>query len=69
MEEAGFRVDSEEDPGPELLPAMVQMLAAGSDAPLTTAMLIDDVETKGPTYIRNLMEGRTALSLVTCTAA
>lgn len=66
--DAGFRVDSEEDPAAELIPVMMQMLADGSDAPLTTAMLIDDVETKGPTYMQNLMEGRTALSLVSCTA-
>ena len=32
-------------------------------------MLIDDLETKGPSYLRNLAEGRTGLSLVVATAA
>ena len=68
--EAGFRIDVDDDPAGELLPAMQQMLAAAppADAVLTTGMFIDDLETKGPMYIRNLAEGRTALSLLVCTA-
>lgn len=69
LESAGFRIDVDEDPAPELLPAMQQMLSAGPPASgLTTAMLIDDIETKGPRYMQNLAEGRTALSLIVCTA-
>jgi hypothetical protein len=37
--------------------------------PLTTAMFIDDLETTGPMYVRNLAEGRTALALLVRTAA
>lgn len=69
LDAAGFRVDVSEDPGPELLPAMQRMLAAPTTSELTTAMFIDDVETKGPRYMQNLAEGRTALALVVCTAA
>jgi SAM-dependent methyltransferase len=65
---AGFRVDHEEDPAGELLPAMRQMLSEPPRSELTTAMFIDDIETKGPLYMRNLAEGRTALALVLCTA-
>jgi sarcosine/dimethylglycine N-methyltransferase len=69
VEAAGFRVDVDDDPGPELLPAMQRMLQASPPAVgLTTAMLIDDVETKGPRYLQNLAEGRTALALMSCTA-
>jgi SAM-dependent methyltransferase len=66
--DAGFRIDVDEDPADELLPAMQKMLAAPPASPLTTAMFIDDLETKGPTYMRNLAEGRTALALMVCTA-
>jgi len=69
LDDAGFRVELDEDPSAELLPLMQQMLSAPPpQAGLTTAMLIDDVETKGPNYMRNLSEGRTALSLMLCTA-
>jgi len=69
VEDAGFRVDVDEDPAPALLPAMREMLAAPPpESGLTTAMFIDDVETKGPRYLQNLAEGRTALSLMSCTA-
>lgn len=69
VSDAGFRIDVEEDPAAELLPAMKKMLStAPADTPLTTAMFIDDLETKGPRYIQNLSEGRTALSLMICTA-
>jgi hypothetical protein len=52
-----------------LLPAMQKMLEASPPAGgLTTAMFIDDVETKGPRYMQNLAEGRTALALMSCTA-
>lgn len=69
VEDAGFRVDVDEDPAPALLPAMREMLAAPPpDSGLTTAMFIDDVETKGPRYLQNLAEGRTALALMACTA-
>ena len=65
---AGFAVELDEDPAPELLPAMQQMLAAPPASELTTAMFIDDVETKGPRYLQNLAEGRTALALVVARA-
>lgn len=69
LADAGFRVELDQDPSAELVPLMQQMLAAPPPtAGLTTAMLIDDVETKGPNYLRNLTEGRTALSLMLCTA-
>lgn len=69
LESSGFRVDLDEDPAPELLPAMQQMLQGPPPTNgLTTAMFIDDVETKGPRYMQNLAEGRTALSLMACTA-
>lgn len=65
--DAGFRIDIDEDPAADLLPAMQRMLGA-PPTELTTAMLIDDVETKGPRYLQNLAEGRTALALMVCTA-
>lgn len=65
---AGFRIDLDEDPGPEMLPAMQRMLGAPTEGALSTALFIDDVETKGPRYLQNLAEGRTALSLMVCTA-
>ncbi len=69
VEAAGFRIDVDEDPASELLPAMRMMLEAPPPSSgLTTAMLIDDVETKGPRYLQNLSEGRTALALMACTA-
>jgi SAM-dependent methyltransferase len=70
LDDAGFRIDVDEDPAGDLLPAMQKMLAAPpASSPLTTAMFIDDLETKGPMYMRNLQEGRTALALLVCTAA
>jgi len=69
IEAAGFRIEVDEDPAPELLPAMQKMLEASPPAGgLTTAMFIDDVETKGPRYMQNLADGRTALALMSCTA-
>ena len=68
LTEAGFRIDVDDDPAGELLPAMQQMLSAAPASSLTTAMFIDDIETKGPTYLRNLSEGRTALALLVCAA-
>jgi sarcosine/dimethylglycine N-methyltransferase len=68
LTDAGFRIDVDEDPAPDMLPAMQRMLAAPPTSELTTAMFIDDVETKGPMYMRNLAEGRTALALMVCTA-
>jgi sarcosine/dimethylglycine N-methyltransferase len=69
VEAAGFRIDVVEDPAPELLPAMQQMLQAPpTGSGLTTAVFIDDLETKGPRYLQNLAEGRTALALMSCTA-
>jgi hypothetical protein len=32
------------------------------------ALFIDDVETKGPRFMQNLKEGRTALALMLCSA-
>lgn len=69
LERAGFRIDQEHDPGPQMIPTMREMLSAGPSATaLTTAMFIDDLETKSPRYLQNLAEGRTGLSLVLCTA-
>jgi ubiquinone/menaquinone biosynthesis C-methylase UbiE len=68
LEDAGFRVDVDEDPAPVLLPAMQQMLANAPQSELSVALFIDDIETKGPMYMRNLTEGRTALALMVCTA-
>lgn len=65
---AGFRIDLDEDPTDELLATMQQMLTSPGTSPLTTALFIDDLETKGPMYLRNLEEQRTALSLVVGTA-
>lgn len=67
LTDAGFRIDIDEDPVADLLPAMQRLLSA-SPAGLTTAMFIDDIETKGPRYMQNLTEGRTALALMACTA-
>ena len=66
--DAGFRIEVDEDPAADMLPAMKRMLAEPSSSELTTAMFIDDLETKGPLYMRNLAEGRTALALMVCTA-
>lgn len=68
LTDAGFRIDVDEDPTGELVPLLEQMLSAAPTATLTTAMLMDDVETKGPRYLQNLAEGRTALALIVCTA-
>ena len=65
---AGFHIEADEDPAGDMLPAVQKMLAEPSTAALTVAMFIDDVETKGPLYMRNLAEGRTALALMVCTA-
>jgi SAM-dependent methyltransferase len=65
---AGFRIQVDEDPAPDLLPAMQRMLSEPPRSELTTAMFIDDIETKGPRYLQNLAEGRTALSLMLATA-
>jgi SAM-dependent methyltransferase len=67
LEDAGFRIDVDEDPGPELLPAMQRMLTA-STSELTTAMFIDDLPTKAARYRQNIEEGRTALALMVGTA-
>jgi SAM-dependent methyltransferase len=68
LEDAGFRVDVWDDPAPTLLPAMQRMLGSPQPSALTTAMFIDDIETKGPRYMQNIQEGRTALALAVCTA-
>jgi SAM-dependent methyltransferase len=68
LHDAGFEVEVDEDPAPELLPAMQKMLGNPPSSGLTTAMFIDDIETKGPRYMQNLAEGRTALALMVCTA-
>ena len=66
--DAGFRIDVDEDPADDMITAMRQMLVEPPSSELTTAMFIDDLETKGPLYMRNLTEGRTALALMVCTA-
>jgi ubiquinone/menaquinone biosynthesis C-methylase UbiE len=68
LTDAGFRIDLDEDPGPEMLEAMRQMLSKPPASELTPAIFIDDIETKGPRYMQNLAEGRTALALMMCTA-
>lgn len=68
LADAGFRIDIDDDPAGDLVPAMQRMLGDAPPSVLTTAMLIDGVEVKGPNYMRNLAEGRTALALVVCTA-
>jgi hypothetical protein len=59
-----------DDPAGDLLPAMQRMMAApaGGEPALTTALFIDDIETKGPRYMENIQQGRTALVLAVCTA-
>lgn len=68
LEDAGFTIDLDEDPGDELIPATRQMLGQPPANELTTGMFIDDLATKGPRYFQNLAEGRTALALVAATA-
>ena len=65
--DAGFSIELDEDPAAEMIEATRQMLSA-PPAELTTAMFIDDIETKGPRYMQNLAEHRTALALVVATA-
>lgn len=67
LQGAGFRIDVDEDPAPEMLPVMQQMFAA-PPAELSTAMFIDDLPTKAARYRQNIEEGRTALALMLCTA-
>ena len=66
--DAGFRIELDEDPSGDMLPAMQRMLVDPPVSELTAAMFIDDLATKGPLYMRNLSEGRTALALLVCTA-
>jgi SAM-dependent methyltransferase len=68
LEEAGFRIDVDEDPWPELQPVMQRMLGEPPSSELNVAMFIDDLETKGPRYMQNIAEGRTALALMLATA-
>lgn len=68
LDEAGFRIERDEDPVGEMLPAMQRMLSEPPTSELTMVRFIEDLETKGPNYLRNLLEGRTALSLMVCTA-
>lgn len=68
LEGSGFRIERDEDPAEDMLPAMRRMLDEPLESELSPASFIDDLETKGPNYLRNLAEGRTALSLMVCTA-
>jgi sarcosine/dimethylglycine N-methyltransferase len=72
LEQAGFRIDVWEDPTEEMLAAMKSLMGpppAGATAPpLTTALVINDPQTKGPRYMQNLAEGRTALALAMAVA-
>ena len=68
LEDAGFAIELDEDPAAELLPATQKMLAEPPPSGLTTAMFIDDIETKGPRYFENIAQGRTALALMVCRA-
>jgi ubiquinone/menaquinone biosynthesis C-methylase UbiE len=67
LDRAGFSIELDEDPAAEMIDATRQMLAA-PPTELTTAMFIDDIETKGPRYMQNLAEHRTALALMVATA-
>jgi sarcosine/dimethylglycine N-methyltransferase len=69
LSDAGFAIDLDEDPTPVVLPMMREMLSASPPStPLSTAMFIDDLETKGPRYLQNMEEQRTGLALMVCTA-
>ncbi len=69
LDDAGFRIELDEDPSAELLPLMEQMLnTPPPETGLTMAMFIEDIEHKAPNYLRNLSEGRTSLALMLCTA-
>ena len=66
---AGFRIDVDEDPWPELFTALQQTGAAPtSEHGLNPALFIDDVQTKVARYMHNMTEGRTASALMSCTA-
>lgn len=67
LQDAGFSIELDEDPAAEMIEATRKMLAE-PPTELTTAMFIDDIETKGPRYMQNLAEHRTALALVVATA-
>ena len=71
IEGAGFRIDTWDDPTEEMVAATQALLAAapeGEPPLLTPALIIDDVATKGPNYMRNIAEGRTALRLAVAVA-
>lgn len=68
LEGAGFSIDVDEDPSAEMIEATRRMLSDPPPTELHTAMFIDDLETKGPRYMQNLAEGRTALALMVSTA-
>jgi signal transduction histidine kinase/SAM-dependent methyltransferase len=51
LRDAGFSIELDEDPAAEMIEATRQMLSA-PPAELTTAMFIDDIETKGPATCR-----------------
>jgi hypothetical protein len=77
LEAAGFRIDVWEDPTAEMVEITRSMIGgpppgqAPPDEPppvLTPALVIDDLQTKGPRYMQNMAEGRTALVLAVCTA-
>jgi hypothetical protein len=72
VEAAGFRTDHYEDPTSEMVEQLRRMLEPpppGAAPPVLSARIfIDDLETKGAAYFRNMTEGRTALALGLFTA-
>ena len=70
LEGAGFRIDTWDDPTEQMVSGMKAMMAAPPDPTqqFSPALFIDDIQTKGPNYLRNMDEGRTALALVVATA-
>lgn len=73
LEGAGFRIEVWEDPTADMTDKMRALMGpppSGSSAPptFTPGILIDDMQTKGPRYLQNLDEGRTALVLAMCVA-
>ena len=71
IEGAGFTIETWDDPTAEMVEATKALLATAPDgAPplLSPALIIDDVATKGPNYMRNIAEGRTALRLAVAVA-
>lgn len=72
VEAAGFEIHTWEDPTKPMVEATKAMLSGPppAEAPpiLSPGLFIDDMQTKGPNYMRNMEEGRTALVMAVFTA-